>query len=180
MLSVSLATADEIVKPPFEYYKLDKKQMVWGGATNDIKAGLIVSVFTNQSDVKQNGVWCVGWLLFTSNSATKFYVGYTNSNSNCFIGAHEGTRWDYGQKAGEHYLSQLTVDAYRLLPMERNYQVSLTDADGRHVARTDLGETFRHSFYDNPVLEGDFGSNSLETGEVTIFLVIAASMIFLF
>ncbi len=170
-LGASLATAGETVNPPFVYYELDKTPMLWGDATNGIKAGLLMAVFTNQQDVRQNGVWCVAWMLFTSNSATKFYVGYPNSDSNCCIQLREA-RWVSARKEDEYTSTILEVDAERLLPIERNYQMTLTDAEGKLVSRTDLGEKFRHAFYDNPIFEENrYSGVPMENGQVTPFIV---------
>lgn len=169
----SCMPTEEPVKPPFEYWSLDKSQMVWGSETNGIKAGVEVVGFTNRPDARQNGIWCVACLLFQTNSTTKLYVGHTNSNSNSFVGITEGTttmRTNGMTTEAPYWL--VMADVHSLTPVERNYQVKLWDADGVEAARTERGETVKHTFIDNPVFEGWRHSRvGLINGQVSPFIV---------
>jgi len=172
--------AEETAKSPFEstywnYGRFEKCQMIWGDETNGIKSGLQVLVITNKPDAAQNDVWGLAWLLFQTNSATKFYVGRNNSNTNCFVEVVEGTTttWTNGHSATLPSWATI-ADAVKLVPIERNYQVNLTDENGVEVERTSLGEKLRRTFLDNSVykpISWSWDDASLVSGELHPFVV---------
>ena len=148
---ISTALANPL---PDRFYYLDYSPIQWGEEKQDIKAGVRMLVLTNLPVASQNGVWFLPWWLFQTNSLTKFYVGYTNSNTNYFVGRLEGTEGVWSNDV--HYSRRVfwtQAHVCRLGPVEKNFQIDLTDASGVEVPRTAAGEKIRSTFTDYPKYE---------------------------
>ena len=167
LLAAHLMSADVFVRLPFKTCYMNESQIAWGKEKKGIKAGLVVMALTNQPDKMQDGVWCVPYLLFQTNSETKFYIGMTNTSTNCFAGIDEMRFWTKGVDGLQPGWTPLRARTGRLLPIMRNFEMSLTNASGNEVSRNAQGEKLRQTFSDNPVFEhGESGLDILNCGEV--------------
>ena len=150
---VNTALADPL---PDRFYYTDYSPIQWGEEKQGIKVGVRMLVLTNLPFASQNGVWFLPWWLFQTNSLTKFYVGNTNSNTNCFVGRLEGAERVWSNSL--HYSRRVfwtQAHVCRLGPVEKNFQIDLTDASGVEVPRTAAGEKIRSTFIDYPKYESD-------------------------
>lgn len=164
----ALIYAAEPIKAPFDYWKLDKNEIKWGAEKIGMKAGMSVVVVSGRSDPQKYDVWLVPWCSFQTNNETKFYVGYTNGNTNCFIG-----HWEHTVKTNRG--GGLLIGPYAhaeiafLRPLKNNFLISLRDDSGMEILTTKNGDGLGQAILNNYAYEDGRGSSyTLTAGEIQI------------
>lgn len=98
-----------------------------------------------------------------------FYIGYTNSNTNCYVGYWHHVRFTNYSDKGTFLGPYAHADISLLNPASKNYFLSLLDNSGRPVIMTTNGENQRVDFFlaSKSGLES-FADRSLKSGESTL------------